>query len=160
MILDKVLSKCPWTLILLFKLKDLGGEATALEVARELGVRTYVVKRGMWWLKKFKAVEEDASVEPKKFRITAEAVRALEKIILNRWVKGNTVVILYGDVFYVFICRSREIVVKTVPKEVVNTIRSYTVKGVIGVDQLYEETGISKPLISLALRVLSTLSKH
>jgi len=156
--LEKILNKCPWTLVLLFKLKDLGSEATALEIAKELGVRTYVVKRGMWWLRKFKAVEEDVSVEPKKFKITIEAIRALDKIVLNKWVKGNTTVILYGDMFYVFICRSKEIVVKTVPRDVVNTVRSYTMKGIMDVNLLYEKTGFSKPLISLALRVIKTLS--
>jgi len=158
MLLDKVLSTCPWTLVLLFKLKDLGGEATAFEIAKELGVRTYVVKRGMWWLKKFKAVKEDVSVEPKKFKITVEAIRALDKIVLNKWVKGNTIVVLYGGMFYVFICRSREVVVKTVPRDVVNTVRSYTMKGIIDVNLLYEKTGFSKSLISLALRVIKTLS--
>jgi len=158
MLLDKVLSKCPWTLVLLFKLKDLGGEATAFEIAKELGVRTYVVKRGMWWLKKFKAVKEDVSVEPKKFKITVEAIRALDKIVLNKWVKGNTIVVLYGGMFYVFICRSREVVVKTVPRDVVNTVRSYTMKGIIDVNLLHEKTGFSKSLISLALRVIKTLS--
>jgi len=160
MLLDKVLSKCPWTLVLLFKLKDLGGEATAFEIAKELGVRTYVVKRGMWWLKKFKAVEEDASVEPKKFRITVEAIRALEKIILNRWVKGNTIAILHGNMYYVFICRSKGIVVKTVPKEIVDNVRLYVMKGVSDINALYEKTGISKPLLSTALRILRTLSKQ
>jgi len=158
MILDKVLSKCPWTLILLLKLKDLGGEATAFEIAKELGIRTYVVKRGMWWLRKLKAVEENVSVEPKKFKITMEAIRALDKIVLNKWVKGNTTVVLYGDMFYVFVCRGKEVVVKTVPRDVVNTVRSYTMKGIIDVNLLYEKTGFSKPLISLALRVIKTLS--
>jgi len=157
--LDKVLSKCPWTLVLLFKLKDLGGEATALEIARGIGVRTYVVKRGMWWLKKFKAVEEDVSSEPRKFKMTVEAIRALDKIVLNKWVKGNTIVVLYGDMFYVFICRSKEIVVKTVPKEIVNTVRLYTMKGITDINLLYEKTGFSKPLISLALRAIKTLSR-
>ena len=158
MLLDKVLSTCPWTLVLLFKLKDLGGEATALDIAKELGVRTYVVKRGMRWLKKLKAVKENVSTEPKKFKITIEAIRALNKIVLNKWVKGNTTVVLYGDMFYVFICRSKEIVVKTVPREVVDTVGSYTMKGIIDVNLLHEKTGFSKSLISLALRVIKTLS--
>ena len=145
MLLDKVLSKCPWTLVLFFKLKDLGGEATVFEIAKELGIRTYVVKRGLWWLKKFK--------------ITMEAICALDKIVLNKWVKGNTTVVLYGNMFYVFICRSKEVVVKTVPKEVVNTVRSYTMKGIIDINALYEKTGFPKPLISLALRVIKALSK-
>lgn len=157
--LEKILSTCPWTIVLLFKLKDLGGEATALEVAKGLGIRTYIVKRGMWWLKKFKAVEEDVKVEPKKFKITTEAIHAIDRIFLNKWVKGNTTVILYGDIFYIFICRSKEIVVKTVPREVVDTIRLHTMKGMVNINLLYERTGFSKPLISLALRVIRTISR-
>lgn len=157
--LGKILSTCPWTIVLLFKLKDLGGEATALEVAKGLGIRTYIVKRGMWWLKKFKAVEEDVNVEPKKFKITTEAMHTIDRIFLNKWVKGNTTVILYGDIFYVFICRSKEIVVKTVPREVVDTIRLHTVKGMADINLLHERTGFSKPLISLALRVIRTISR-
>ena len=88
-----------------------------------------------------------------------EAIRALDKIVLNKRVKGNTTVVLYGNMFYVFICRSKEVVVKTVPKEVVNTVRSYTMKGIIDINALYEKTGFPKPLISLALRVIKALSK-
>ena len=88
-----------------------------------------------------------------------EAIRALDKIVLNKWVKGNTTVILYGNMFYVFICRSKEIVVKTVSKEVINTVRSCTMKGIIDINVLYEKTGFPEPLIGLALRVIKTLSK-
>jgi len=47
MMLNRVLSKQPWTLVLLLKLRDLGGEAAELDDVREPSVRTYIVKRGM-----------------------------------------------------------------------------------------------------------------
>ena len=79
----KVLARAPWTLVFLIKLKDLGGEASASEIAREIGVRSPIVKRAMWWLRKYGFVEEVPDVEPRRFKLKTEAHRFIEKIVVN-----------------------------------------------------------------------------
>jgi len=155
----EVLNRCPWTIVFLIRLKDLGGEASALEVAKETGVKSSIVKRAMWWLRKYGFVEEVPNVEPKRFKLKTEAYRFIEKLVMNMWVKGNTIVILWGKTYYAFIIRESKVIVKTVGKEVVDEARKLSVNvGNVKVRDISDGLGVPMNLASVILRVLKTMS--
>ncbi len=157
--LNKLLTKAPWTIIPLIKLKELGGDASASEIAGELGVRSQLVKRAMWWLRKYGFVEENVNVEPKRFKLKNEAYKAVEKLLINRWVKGNTTVILRGKVFYIFIVRERKIIVKTISKDIIDYARKVSSERKLeNVKDVTEALKIPLNLASIVLRVLRTTS--
>jgi len=156
---NEVLNRCPWTLVFLIKLKDLGGEASASEIAKETGVRSPIVKRAMWWLKKYGLVEEVPDVEPRRFKLKTEAYRFIEKIVVNMWVKGNTTVILWGRTYYVFIVRESRVIVKTVNKEIVDEARKLKIEiGQAKVKDISDSLNVPMNLASVVLRVLKTTS--
>jgi len=156
---SEVLNRCPWTLVFLIKLKDLGGEASASEIAKETGVRSPIVKRAMWWLRKYGFVEEVPDVEPRRFKLKTEAYRFIEKLVVNMWVKGNTTVILWGRTYYVFIVRESRVIVKTVSKEIVDEARKLKIEiGQAKVKDISDSLGIPVNLASVVLRVLKATS--
>jgi len=156
---SEVLNRCPWTLVFLIKLKDLGGEASASEIAKEIGVRSPIVKRAMWWLRKYGFVEEISDVEPRRYKLKPEAYRFIEKLVVNMWVKENTIVILWGKTYYVFIVRESKVIVKTVNKEIVDEARKLKLEiGQAKVKDISDSLGIPTNLASVVLRVLKTTS--
>ena len=156
---NEVLNRCPWTLVFLVKLKDLGGEASASEIAKEISVKSPIVKRAMWWLRKYGFVEEVSDVEPRRFRLRTEAYRFIEKLVVNMWVKGNTTVILWGRTYYVFIVRESRVIVKTVSKEVVDEARKLKIEiRQAKVKDISDSLGVPMNLASVVLRVLKTTS--
>ena len=156
---NEVLNRCPWTLVFLVKLKDLGGEASASEIAKEISVKSPIVKRAMWWLRKYGFVEEVSDVEPRRFRLRIEAYRFIEKLVVNMWVKGNTTVILWGRTYYVFIVRESRVIVKTVSKEVVDEARKLKIEiRQAKVKDISDSLGVPMNLASVVLRVLKTTS--
>ncbi|RLG77325.1 MAG: hypothetical protein DRO12_02565 [Thermoprotei archaeon] len=116
--LRRIIAERPWVLLIYLMLLDSGGVATASDIATALDMRTYVVKRAMWWLKKYGLVEIDESSTPRKYKVKlvpplAESLRSSKRVC------GNSVVVEYGESYLLFLCREHEVIVRRVPKKFV-----------------------------------------
>ena len=156
----RIIRERPWILLILAKVLDLGGGTfTATEIAESLGVRSYIVQRALWWLKKYGFVEEIAGTVPKKYRLKSVEDPRVSDIRQFRWVCGNTVVLMVSDLYIVLINRGDDIVARVIPKQLVENVQK--VLQSIGdrrdVNELSKALNLVPSIVATALRVLDTL---
>lgn len=120
-VVARIVAERPWVIYVLLGLLDSGGVATASDVASLLGLNTYVVKRGMWWLKKYGLVEIDESSTPRRYRVKS-LPPTVERLRSSKRVCGNTTVVEYGDAYIAFVGRRDEVVTHVVPRALVEAL--------------------------------------
>jgi len=121
----RILSERPWVLYVLMALLGLGsGEFTARDVAEALGLRSYVVQRALWWLKKYGFVEEVPGTAPRRYRLKSVEDPRLGEMRSFSWRCGNTTVVRIGRLYAVFINRVDTVVTRVVAEEVLECVKS------------------------------------
>ena len=156
----RIIRERPWILLILAKVLDLGGGTfTATEIAESLGVRSYIVQRALWWLKKYGFVEEIAGTVPKKYRLKSVEDPRVSDIRQFRWVCGNTVVLMVSDLYIVLINRGDDIVARVIPKQLVENVQKVlqSIGDRSDVNELSKALNLVPSIVATALRVLDTL---
>ena len=156
----RIAAERPWLLLILVRLLDMGGGTfTVRDVAEPLGLRSYVVERGLWWLKKYGFVEEVPGTVPRRYRLKSVEDPKIVDLRTYRWICGNTTVIQLGDIYVVLINRGEEVIARTIHRNIVEAVREAIERHGIARDvkELSRFTGLQPPVVATALRVLDTL---
>ena len=156
----RIVRERPWILLILAKVLDLGGgRFTATEIAESLGVRSYIVQRALWWLKKYGFIEEVAGTVPKKYRLKSVEDPRISDIRQFRWVCGNTTVFMISDLYVVLINRGNDIIARVVPRELVENVRNalQSIGDKRDINELSKALNLAPPIVAIVLRILDTL---
>ncbi len=158
-VVTKIVAERPWILYVLMALLDMGsGEFTAKDISEALGVRSYVVQRALWWLKKYGFVEEIPGTNPRRYKLKSVEDPRLANLRGPRWKCGNTTVIRIGKLYIAFINRVNNVVTRVVPEEVVECIKKLALES-LGLDasKVAQECGCGIQEAVAAMRVVNTL---
>lgn len=127
---------------------------SAKEIAKAWGVRTSIVKRGLWWLTKY-GLAEKLTNEITKYRLKREIISSFKELLRERWIRDNRLVIKRGSIYFVLTIRKRKILTRVITENVVETVKkaltAYKDKELAAIAQA---TGLSPKLVSIALKVL------
>ena len=154
----RIAKERPWILLILMKVLDVGsGSFSATEIAEALSVNSYIVQRALWWLKKYGFVEEITGTTPRRYKLKSIEDPYLNELRQNKWICGNTVVVLLSDNYVVLINRRDNIVARVIPKDIVEQVRNAIAKGKERASEIASETMISPSQAATAKRVLDTI---
>ncbi len=155
----RVVLERPWVLYVLLALYGLGsGEFTVRDVAEALGVRSYVVQRALWWLRKYGFVEEVPGTNPRRYRLRSVEDPRIGDLRSFSWRCGNTTVVRVGGMYLVFINRVDNVVTRVVKEELLECVKN-VVGGRTGVDasEIVSRCGCTVQEAVAALRVINTM---
>jgi len=155
----RIVGERPWVLYVLLAVLDLGsGEFTARDIAEALGLRSYVVQRALWWLKKYGFVVEVPGTNPRRYRAKSVEDPRLGDLRSARWVCGNTTVVRVGGLYVAFINRGDNVVTRVVREGVVECVKKLCAEG-RGLDAsiVARECGCGVQEAVAAMRVVNTL---
>ncbi len=156
----KIVAERPWLLLILDRVLDLSGDRfTAKDIAEHLGLRSYIVQRALWWLKKYGFVEEISGTVPRKYRVKTVEDPLVDKLKMNRWVCGNTTVYRLDDTYVVLINRGDNIVARVIHRNVVDAIKEAMDRLGLGEDavKISQATGHDIATVKTAIRVWKTI---
>lgn len=104
-LLKRVLLAKPWLLIVLVPLYGYRGMSVE-DLHTLTGLSTEVIKRALWWLKKFGVVEERGE----KFYVRTEYYRVLDELMISYCRAGDShLVVIEGNYIVVQVKSSKEI---------------------------------------------------
>ncbi len=145
----------PWLLLILDKVLDLSGEKfTARDIAETLGLKSYIVQRALWWLRKYGFVEEHRDTIPRRYSVKTIDDPLIEKLKTNRWICGNTTVYRLNSIYVVLINRGYEIIARLINRDIVDSLKELNERDP---EKLKEITGHDIATIKTALRVIDTV---
>ena len=102
-ILVLLVTRRAWVLPILSAISTLGG-ASVRELREELGVRTPIVRRGLWWLSKYGIIEKTGD----KYVITDDYREAVDTVLHEYCHVGNQYVYRIGATYiYVHVKKTR-----------------------------------------------------
>jgi len=155
----RIVGERPWVLYVLLALLDMGGgEFSARDVAEALGLRSYVVQRALWWLRKYGFVEEVPGSRPRRYRLRSVDDPRLGDLRGARWVCGNTTVVRVGGLYVALINRVDSVVARVVREDVVECVRRlYTSSSSLDASAVARECGCSVREAVAAMRIVSAL---
>lgn len=100
-LLKRVVVELPWLLVVIIALNSYSG-LTAEELSEALKLSVKVVKRAVWWLKKFKIVDEKSG----KLFISKDFTKAVEELLYSYCNLGSTHVVQVDNVFIIIHVRN------------------------------------------------------
>ena len=150
-LLVALLTNKPWLIPFLYHIYSLQG-VTLNELKEILGLRTSVIKRGLWWLTRNGVVEKTGD----KYVINREYVKHVEEIMMTSCITGKEYVVKIGKTYFVAIVRKTRITAYTVPEEIFTDflnrkLENRTVKDVAA------ETGYPERLVARVLKLYTIL---
>ncbi len=141
----------PWLIPFIYHIYSL--QKTSIEELREiLGLRTSVIKRGLWWLMKNNIVEKTGD----KYMINREYIRYIDELILNYCITGKEYVLKIGSTYYVAIVKKTKITTYTVPEKILREFLNKKLENRTPKD-LSAETGYPEKLVGRVMKLYEIL---
>jgi len=152
-LLIALMTEKPWLLPILYQIYSLQG-ASIEELKELLGLRTYIVKRGVWWLTRNGIVEKSGE----KYVVVKDYLKAVGEILMSACTTGREYVVKIGSTYFVSIVRRTRITAYSVPERI---LREFLDKelGSKSVKELAGETGYSERLVARILKLRAILSE-
>jgi len=141
----------PWLLPFLYHIYSLQG-ATLNELKEILGLKTYIIKRGVWWLVKSGIVEKSGD----KYVVSKAYVKPVEEIMMYVCTSGREYVVKMGSTYFVTIVHRTRITAYTVPEYLFREFLNRKLEN-RSVKDIASETGYSVKLVARVLKLYSIL---
>ena len=112
-----IASKRPWLIPILYTLYS-AGSADIQELKEILGVRSTIVKRGLWWLTKYGVVEKSGE----KYIVSKDYRPILDEMFLDMCRTRHYYILRFGATYLVIVVKKTRITSYTVPVKLVNEL--------------------------------------
>jgi len=113
-----LLTKRTWLLPFIYYIHSYQG--LTLDELRELtGVRTQVIKRALWWLRKYGVIEQCGE----KYIITEDARPIIDEFLLDYCTTGKHHILKTGSTYFVAIIRRTRITAYTIPAQYIEELK-------------------------------------
>jgi len=146
-----LITRKPWLTPVIYTVYSLQG-ATLSELRENLGVRTSVVKRALWWLMKHGIVEKTGE----KYIITREYTSVVDELFLNSCRVGKSFAFKIGSTYFIAIVRNSKITAYSVPEKYLREISSLKLEN-MKPTELSREANIPVKLASHIIKLYSIL---
>ena len=146
-----LITRKPWLTPVIYTVYSLQG-VTLSELRENLGVRTSVVKRALWWLMKHGIVEKTGE----KYIIAKDYTSIVDELFLNSCRVGKTFVFKIGSTYFIAVVRNSKITAYSVPEKYLKEASSLKLENVKPVE-LSREAGIPVKLASRIIKLHSIL---
>ncbi len=118
-ILAYIATRRTWLIPLIYYIYSYSG--LTLEELREItGLRSKILRRALWWLKKYNIVE----VTGEKFILKPEYSKLFTELILDYCITGRKHLFRLGKTLFIVAIRKNRVSVSTVPIDLVNELRN------------------------------------
>jgi predicted transcriptional regulator len=119
-VLKNIIARSPWLYPLMRAIFSTPG-LTIEELKDTMGLKIDVIKRGVWWLKKYGLVEEKGG----RLYIAQRFSKPIEELLLNTCSLGDTLILLLDEVYIVYIIRERRVEYWSIPAKYCREILRY-----------------------------------
>lgn len=150
-LLIALITSKPWLIPFIYQIHSLQG-ASLNELRELLGLRTSIIKRGLWWLMRNGIVEKIND----KYVISKNYIKHVEELTLNTCTTKREYIIKYGKTFFVTIVRKTRITAYTVPEELFKNFLNRKLEN-RSVKDIASETGYSEKLTARILKLYQIL---
>ena len=142
-VLKNIIARSPWLYPLMRAIFSTPG-LTIEELKDAMGLKMDVIKRGVWWLKKYGLIEEKEG----KLYIAQRFSKPIEELSLNTCSLGDAMILLLDEVYIVYAIRERRIEYWSIPAKYCREIlryenmvgSSYTVRDIAHILNVDEST--------------------
>ncbi|RLG80604.1 MAG: hypothetical protein DRO13_03360 [Thermoprotei archaeon] len=147
-----ILTSRPWLLPFIYHIYSLQG-VKLIELKTLLGLKTAVVKRGLWWLIKSGIVEKKGE----KYVISQQHTKHLAKLMLAACTTGRRYVVKIGKVYLVAVVRKSRITAYSVPEDALNKLLNRKLEN-RSIKDIAAEVKMPLKLTARALKLYETLN--
>lgn len=117
-LLATIITRKPWLIPILYTIHSLGGSLKITEIRETLGIRSAILKRGLWWLQKFGLIEKSDD----KVVINSDCRIALDKLFFDICRTRNYFIIKHGSVYVVISVKKTRIAAYTMPVQIIEEL--------------------------------------
>lgn len=154
-----LLTRRTWLLPFIYYIYSYQG-LTISELRQLTGVRTQVIKRALWWLRKYGVIEQRGE----KYMVTGDARPIINEFLLDYCSTGKHHVLKIGLTYFVVIIRKTRITAYTVPAQYIEELRKMeeNVQAEFTAEDLADTLGIPRSLahrITYLRKILRECSK-
>ncbi len=150
-LLIALLTNKPWLIPFIYHIHSLQG-VTLNELKELLGLKTSIIKRGLWWLLRNGIVEKSGE----KYIIAKEYIKHVDELLLDTCTTQKEYVVRYGKTYFVAIVRRARITAYTVPEEIFKDFLNRKLEN-RSVKDIASETGYPERLVARVVKLYQIL---
>ena len=152
-VVASLIARKPWVLPILYHIYSLG-EVEYRELREILGLRSPILKRGIWWLVKYGVVERIDD----KIRVSKDYRSVLDSLFLNRCIHRNNYVFRIGETYVILSVKKTKVSVYTLPAGILEKLYN-KIDDNVDAKKLSIETNLPIRLVQRAIRTYRLLKE-